>query len=108
MAQSIPLPLQNVYVELVEQSTALEFAREFPSYGGFAAKNIGGNRYLYWQGQIGGRRGPRFVGLETPELVQRIARHKSVRSGDVEQRSRMVAALIKGGLRAPPPQAAKI
>jgi len=104
----IPLPLQNIYAELVEQCAATEMAREFPAYGGFAVKTVAGRRYIYWQGQINGQRIQKSVGVETPELLNRIARHREIREADLTQRTRLVSALVEAGQHAMPPSAAKI
>jgi|GEM_PF-5783742 len=49
----VPIPLQTVYAELVEQAAIHEIGREFPAYGGFTKKTVKGQRYVYWQGQVG-------------------------------------------------------
>ena len=103
MPTPLPLPLQTVYAELVERVWLDAAERDFPAEGAFVAKAVKGRRYWYWQhpdpGAPTGRR-QRYVGPETPELLDRIARHRQARA-EGRQRHEMVTALRAAGLPGP-------
>ena len=101
----VPIPLQTVYAELVEQAAVRDIDRDFPAYGGFAHKTVKGKRYVYWQGQVHGVRRQKFVGPDEPATWARIDRAKRVSEAD-DTRTRMVDALRMPASRASRPQPA--
>jgi hypothetical protein len=102
MPTSLSLPLQTVYAELVERAWLDAAERDFAGPGNFVAKTVKGRRYWYWQASAegGAPRAQRYVGPETPELLERIARHRQARQ-EGRQRRQMVAALRAAGLPGP-------
>ncbi|WP_338118974.1 nucleotidyltransferase family protein [Paracraurococcus ruber] len=99
----MPLPIQTVYAELVEQAWLAAADRDFAGNGAFVAKTVKGRRYWYWQAAdpaAPGGRSQKYVGPETPDLLARIAHHRQVRTED-RQRHSMVAALRAASLTAP-------
>jgi len=72
--------------------------------GAFVVKTVKGRRYWYWQhadpGAPKSHRRQRYVGPETPELLEDIGRHRQARL-EGRQRQEMVAALRAAGLPAP-------
>lgn len=92
----VPIPLQTVYAELLEQAAVQEIDREFPAYGGFTQKTVKGKRYVYWQGQVGGVRRQKFVGANEPSTWARIDRAKQLSQAD-DTRARLVEALANAG-----------
>ena len=103
MPTPLPLPLQTVYAELVERAWMDSAERDFAGDGAFVAKTVKGRRYWYWQrtdpGAPTGQR-QRYVGPETPELLERIGRHRQARA-EGRQRREMVVALRAAGLPGP-------
>ena len=95
------LVAQTTYAELLERCAAAAFSESFPEDGAFTSKTINGRRYWYFQAATAGGRSQRYVGPESPQLIERIARHKQARDDQRERRS-LVAALVRSyGLPAP-------
>jgi hypothetical protein len=104
MASEIPLTLQTAYADLLDRCASAAFSRAFAEDGVFTPKALRGRRYWYFQvTQEDGTRRQRYVGPETPELLERIKSHKEARS---EQRDRhaLVSTLVRSA-RLPPPEA---
>ena len=96
------LLIQTTYAELVERAGAAAFSEAFAEEGAFIAKTVKGRRYWYFQLPTEGDRAQRYVGPETPELLERIERHRDARS-DQKERQALVSALVRFGMpRAPP------
>jgi hypothetical protein len=96
MAADLPLMLQTAYAELMDRTRSAAFAEAFPADGVFTAKTVRGRRYWYFQGTSGNGRGQKYVGPETPELLEEIARHKSARAYQRDRRG-LVAMLTRAG-----------
>ena len=94
MTAEIPLTLQTAYAELVDRCGSDAFASAFPEDGAFTSKSIRGRRYWYFQVSADGARKQRYVGPETPELLDRIKRHKEAR-GDQRDRRALVSMLVR-------------
>ena len=77
---SPPLVAQTTYAELLERCASAAFDEAFAEEGVFTAKTIKERRYWYFQTGTGDARTQRYVGVETPELSERIARHKEART----------------------------
>jgi hypothetical protein len=103
MTGELPLMVQTTYAELLDRARSDAFAEAFPADGAFTAKTVRGRRYWYFQaGSAEGRR-QKYVGPETPELLDEIARQKSARAYQRDRRG-LVATLTRvGNLPAPVP-----
>ena len=96
-----PLVLQTVYAELVERCRAASFQDAFPPNGTFVAKTIKDRKYWYFQSSTAAGREQKYVGPETPELLEEIAKHKQLRDDERERRG-LVATLTRS-FNLPPP-----
>lgn len=98
------LVLQTTYAELLERSATAAFDASFESAGAFTHKTINGRRYWYFQSTLDGMRRQRYVGPETPELLEKIAHHKVARD-DERQRRSLVSTLVRSfGMPQPVPE----
>lgn len=105
--QSIPLAFQTTYADLLDKlldervrSTAQ--ASGMSERGSFVVKIVKGRRYWYWQSATAGNgRTQRSVGPETPALLERIERHRSL-ADTARSRRDLVRSLIAGGAAIPP------
>jgi len=88
------LVAQTTYAELLERTANAAFQDAFADDGSFTAKSINGRKYWYFQTGIGAERSQRYVGPETPELLERIAHHKEVREDERERRA-LVSTLVR-------------
>jgi hypothetical protein len=95
MVSEIPLALQTAYAELLDRCASAAFSQAFGENGVFTPKSVRARRYWYFQvTQEDGTRRQRYVGPETPELLDRIKAHKEARS-DQRDRRRLVSALVR-------------
>jgi hypothetical protein len=94
------LIVQTTYAELLERCAASAFSDAFPESGTFISKTVKGRRYWYFQLPTAKERMQRYVGPETPELLERIERHREARSDESERRS-LVSALVRFGMPRP-------
>jgi len=102
------LVIQTTYAELLERCAATAFSDAFPEDGTFTSKTINGRRYWYFQVPTSEGREQRYVGPETQELLERIARHKQARDDERERRA-LVSTLVRSfGLPAPIPAIGEI
>lgn len=85
---------QTAYAELLERCASAAFNESFPVAGSFISKSIKGKKYWYFQQPTSLGRTQQYVGAETPELLERIARHKEVRD-DERERRKLVSALVR-------------
>ena len=90
----VPLVAQTTYAELLERCANAAFENAFPEEGAFTAKTIRDRRYWYFQAGTGAARRQRYVGSETPELLQKIAHHREARD-DARERRALVSALVR-------------
>src|SRR5581483_11306408 len=89
-----PLIAQTTYAELLERCANAAFSEDFAEDGAFTSKTIKGKRYWYFQSGARDARNQRYVGPETPELLDRIAHHKQLRDDERERRT-IVTALTR-------------
>lgn len=94
---------QTTYAELLERCAANAFSDAFPEKGAFISKEIKGRRYWYFQLPAESGRVQRYMGPETPELLERISHHKEARN-DERERSALVSSLVRQGMPRPPPE----
>ncbi len=90
----IPLTLQTTYAELLERASAAAFDDAFPKEGSFTPKTVRHRRYWYFQEKTKKGRPQRYVGAETPELLERIRHFKQARD-DRKERQTLVSTLIR-------------
>ncbi|HEY2533798.1 MAG TPA: GSU2403 family nucleotidyltransferase fold protein [Xanthobacteraceae bacterium] len=96
-----PLVAQTTYAELLERCEASYFSEDFAENGTFSSKTIKDRRYWYFQNSTAQGRAQRYVGPETPELLERIKHHREKRDDEKERRA-LVSALTRAfGLPAP-------
>lgn len=102
------LVLQTTYAELVDRSANAAFNEAFVEEGTFTAKTVKDRKYWYFQSGTGESRTQRYVGPETPELLERIAHHKEIRD-DARERRALVSTLVRSfGLPRPIPEIGKV
>jgi hypothetical protein len=98
------LVMQTTYAELLQRCAATAFSDAFPEDGTFIPKTIKGKRYWYFQQSSDDGRAQKYVGPETPELLEQISNHKIARDDERERRT-LVATLVRAyGLPRPIPE----
>jgi hypothetical protein len=98
------LVMQTTYAELVQRCAATAFQDAFPKDGAFVSKEIKGKRYWYFQQSSNDGRAQKYVGPETPELLEQISNHKQARD-DERGRRALVSTLVRTyGLPRPIPE----
>jgi hypothetical protein len=97
----IPLAAQTAYADLVDRCFASSFEEAFAEDGSFVVKTVRGRRYWYFQSTNNEGRRQKYVGPETHELLEHIARHKSFR--DDERDRRTVVAMLTRSASLPSP-----
>lgn len=88
------LVMQTTYAELLERCRATAFHEAFPQDGTFVSKTVKGKRYWYFQHSSDAGRDQRYVGPETPELLDEISKHKEVRDDERERRA-LISTLVR-------------
>jgi hypothetical protein len=102
------LVMQTTYAELVERCAAVAFDQEFRDDGSFVVKKVKDRRYWYFQSTTDTGRSQKYVGPETPELLERIEQHRRTR-GDEKERRSLVSTLARSfNLPRPIPQVGEI
>ena len=86
--------IQTVYAELLERCAAAAFREAFPEKGTFVCKTVKGRRYWYFQEPSSQGKAQKYVGPETPELLERIERHKEIRDDEAGRRA-LVSTLLR-------------
>jgi hypothetical protein len=98
------LVAQTTYAELLERCANAAFNDAFTEDGAFTSKTVKGRKYWYFQTGTGAARTQRYVGPETPELLDRIGHHRETRDDERERRA-LVSALVRSfGLPRPIPE----
>jgi hypothetical protein len=99
---------QTTYAELLERCSAAAFSEAFPEDGTFVVKTVNARRYWYFQERAGEVRRQRYVGPETPELLEQIAHHRQARDDERERRA-LISVLVRSfGLPRPVHEAGEI
>ena len=88
------LVIQTSYAQLLERSLSSSFRDAFPEEGTFAVKTLKGRRYWYFQSTTDQGRRQRYVGPETPALLEQIAHHRELRDDERDRRS-LVSILVR-------------
>lgn len=96
MQDDLPLMVQTAYAELLDRTRAEAFDDAFADGGVFTAKTIRGRRYWYFQSTAASGRVQKYVGPETPDMLDRIAGHKAARAHRRDRRG-LVAMLVRAG-----------
>ncbi len=104
MISELPLALQTAYAELLDRSASAAFSEAFADQGDFTPKVIRGRRYWYFQYQTSDGRRQRYVGPETHELLEQIAKHRQSRDDRRERRSLVSTLVRSAGLPSPLPK----
>jgi hypothetical protein len=86
--------VQTTYAELLERCATTAFSDAFSEDGTFTSKTINGRRYWYFQVRTAEGRPQRYVGPESPELLERIAHHRQARDDERERRA-LVSTLVR-------------
>jgi hypothetical protein len=109
--KDLPLMAQTTYAELLDLSDAHAFESAFSEAGTFSSKTVKGRRYWYFQpprSSAEAAHAQRYVGPESAELLQRIARHREAKQGESAQRS-LVRTLVRSyRLPSPIPAVAQV
>jgi hypothetical protein len=91
---SIPLATQTLYAELVDRAATAAFDEAFSEDGTFVPKIVRDRRYWYFQTSTSEGRGQRYVGPETPDLLERIAHHRQTKESH-RDRHALVSTLVR-------------
>jgi len=86
--------VQTAYAELLELCAAAAFREAFPQNGTFVSKTVKGRRYWYFQEPSSQGRAQKYAGPETPELLDKISRHRGAREDEAQRRD-LVSALFR-------------
>jgi hypothetical protein len=108
MVSELPLALQTAYAELLDRSASAAFNEAFGDQGDFTPKVIRGRRYWYFQYQASDGRRQRYVGPETTELLEQIAKHRQSRDDRRERRSLVSTLVRSAGLPSPLPKIGQV
>jgi hypothetical protein len=100
----LTLALQTTYAELLEQCSLDAFNESFPEAGTFVPKEMKGKRYWYFQLPASEGQRQRYVGPETPELLEHIRQHRQARASQRTRRSLVSTLVRSGGLPRPIPR----
>jgi hypothetical protein len=85
---------QTTYAELLDRCANAAFSEAFVEEGTFIAKTVKDRRYWYFQTAADQKRTQRYVGPETPELLERITHHRELRD-DIRERRALVSTLVR-------------
>lgn len=85
---------QTTYAELLDRCANAAFSEAFTDDGTFIAKTVKDRRYWYFQSGAGESRTQKYVGPETPELLERITHHRELRD-DIRERRALVSTLVR-------------
>jgi len=97
-----------MYAELAERAQLGQMAEAFDPGGSFIKRTIRGHQFWYFRSPMTeGSRPEKYVGPDSPDLTEKIARHRTEKSGYKERRT-LVSALIRSGLRGPDARTGRI
>jgi hypothetical protein len=102
------LVMQTTYAELLDRCANAAFDQAFAGDGAFIAKTVRDRKYWYFQSGAGENRTQKYVGPETPELLEHVARHREIRD-DIRERRALASTLVRSfGLPRPVPEIGNI
>lgn len=108
MPSDLSLQMHTMYAQLVDIAHLGRLQSDFPSTGSFVSRSIKGRTYWYFRTPMeGGTRQDRYVGPDSPDLRERIARHGRQKEGRRERRA-LVTALQRAGLKGPDPRTGQV
>jgi hypothetical protein len=93
-AKPLSLSFQTTYAELLEQCSLDAFNEAFPEPGTFVSKEVDGRRYWYFQLPASEGQKQKYVGPETPQLLDHIKQHQQAREA-VRTRRSLVSTLVR-------------
>lgn len=99
MPHPLGVPCKSDYLELVELCKLATFVSDFGVGGRFVSSTIGGRFHWRFQTSPCGQNVDKYVGKDSLELQERIARHGKINT-DSDERAARVARLIQVGLPA--------
>jgi hypothetical protein len=94
IAKPLALAFQTTYAELLEQCSLDAFNEAFPEAGTFVSKDVAGKRYWYFQLPASKGQKQKYVGAETPQLLEHIKQHQQAREAERTRRS-LVSTLVR-------------
>lgn len=94
--------IQAAHADLVKRLAAAEAGAPEGERGAYVSKLIGGRRYWYVQTPTSEGRRQKYVGQETPELIERIAQHRAARA-DAKERQVLATLLVRTFRASRPP-----
>lgn len=94
MSTRIPLAMHTAYADLTDRCAMAAFESAFGGEGNFVAKTVRGRKYWYFQEKTPEGRQQKYVGPETEELLEQIARHRSALD-DIRDRQSLVSMLVR-------------
>jgi len=108
MQGELPLALRTAYADLLDRCVTAAFDEAFPEKGAFTSKKVRDRRYWYFEPAGTPDRRQRYVGPESPELLERIEHHRQARN-DLRERHALVSTLIRSAnLPRPPPEIGEV
>ncbi len=99
-----PTQLQAIYSELLSRTQQATLEGLVDKEGSLAPKDVDGRRYWYFRRRLGRKIVEKYIGRETPELLEQISRLKSESINAKEaagQRRDLIRILRSGGYPAP-------
>jgi hypothetical protein len=108
VAKPLPLTFQTTYAELLEQCSLDAFNEAFPEAGTFVSKDVAGKRYWYFQLPTSKGQKQKYVGAETPQLLEHIKQHRQAREAERTRRSLVSTLVRSAGLPRPIPRIGEI
>lgn len=101
--KTLPLAVQTTYAEIVDRAIVADLQNEFPpEAGSFYKRTVRGRNYFYFQGSMReGKRIRRYIGPETPQLLDAIAKHRTAVETHRERRDMVDSILAVSGLSGP-------
>jgi hypothetical protein len=108
ITRPISLSFQTTYAELLEQCSLDAFNEAFPEAGTFVPKEVSGKRYWYFQLPASEGQKQKYVGPETPQLLDQIKQHRQARNAERTRRSLVSTLIRSAGLPRPIPRIGEI
>tara|TARA_R110000824_G_scaffold118960_19_gene272591 strand:+ start:10452 stop:11801 length:1350 start_codon:yes stop_codon:yes gene_type:complete len=101
MMSGISLTMQTAYADLLDRCATAAFNEAFADQGAFVAKKVGERTYWYFQQSTEDGRAQKYVGPETPELLDQIAHHREAKNDERDRRSTVSMLVRSAYLPAP-------